>query len=89
MLNLHNFYCTVATIINKYHSPLIMQNTAVELSREMKEKSLIPKVVQARVETEALRIRRGQWIVIYDNILPDFLILDLHYLETVTIICAR
>lgn len=82
---LNDFYCIAAAIINKYHPPLIMQTASIELARKLKDISLQPNLVQARVNVESLHLRRGQWTHVDVNTLPDFPILDLNYLTDLTV----
>ncbi|KMQ84797.1 vacuolar protein sorting-associated protein 13c [Lasius niger] len=83
--HLHDFYLIAAAIINKYHPPLIMEQASAEAASEMIERSLMPNVIQARVEVDNLRLRRGQWMRLNDNVVPDFPILTLDYLRHLTI----
>lgn len=52
--NLHDFYRIGAAIINKYYPLIIMENTTIELAREMIRKIQVPNLLQNRLEAETL-----------------------------------
>lgn len=62
VFNLKHFLLIAGAIINKHFDPIQMQDTTVELAERMLQKARDVNVVQARVDTENLRHKRGTWI---------------------------
>lgn len=82
--NVRSFLLICAAIINKYHPPILMQEATPELAREMLARAQEPNVVQARVELEGWRHRRGRWTLLEANHVPGFPRLDLEELRHFT-----
>lgn len=85
MHHIYDYYNIAAAIINKYRPLILMQQATVELAREIKRRSEMPNIVQAYVELENLRRRPTQWILVNENVVPDFPILTLEYLRNLTV----
>lgn len=80
-----DYYRIVGALINRFFPLINMQNATVEVARNILEIRNNVNVVQARVEVDNLRLRRGEWERL-DNQLPDFpIILDINYLRDLTI----
>ena len=70
--NIRDFLLICGAIINRYHPPITMPLATVELAREMLERARELNVVQARVEVERLRFRRGNWEILEEDSVPRF-----------------
>lgn len=82
--NVQDFLLICGGIINKYHPPIIMQNATEEYAREMMNRAREPNVVQARVDVDRLRFRRGQWAILTENDILRFPRMTLDQLKDLT-----
>lgn len=82
--NIGDFLRIAGAIINKYFGPIVMNDANVQLAEEMLLKAQEPNVVQARVEVENLRNRRGEWVALNENHVPLFPRLTYAFLKEYT-----
>lgn len=82
--NLNAFYRIAGAIINRYHPVILMQGADAAQAKEMIRRSMMPNVVQARVEVDNLVRRNGQWRRLNQDAVIDFPIFDLNYLRDLT-----
>lgn len=82
--NLGDFLRIGGAIINKYHGAIAMPDADVELAERMLNRAKEVNVVQARVEAEGLRQRRGRWENLTAMHVPLFPNLTLEYLHELT-----
>jgi len=84
--NFGDFYRIAGAIINRYHPSVQMEGANRELACQLLEKANEVNVVQALVEAEHLNTRNAQrWIRLNAQHVPDFPILDLHFLRDLTV----
>jgi hypothetical protein len=84
--NLGDFYRIAGAIINRYHPSVQMEGANKELARQLLEKANEVNIVQAFVEAEHLNTRNAQrWVRLNAQHVPDFPILDLHFLRDLTV----
>ncbi|KYN15062.1 hypothetical protein ALC57_12725 [Trachymyrmex cornetzi] len=84
--HLQEFYLIGGAIIKKYREPIYMEGATIELTHNMLERTRTPNALKDIVEREGLD-RRGfnQWIRLDENQLLDFPILDIDYLQDLTV----
>lgn len=84
--NLGDFYRIAGAIINRYRPTIRMKKANGELTRELLERARHVDVVEALVEVENLHTRNAQrWVRLNAQHVPDFRILDLHFLRDLTV----
>lgn len=83
--NLKDFYEIAGALINKYHSPISMENDNPEFARELLRKANVANAVQERVEADRLCRRNGQWEHLTEEHVQDFPRLSLQQLKELTV----
>ncbi|KYN15575.1 hypothetical protein ALC57_12197 [Trachymyrmex cornetzi] len=79
--HLRDFLLIAGAIINKFFEPVIMSDATVDLAESMRQRALESNVVQARVDVENLRNKRGNWIALEEAQIPLFPQLTPDYLR--------
>lgn len=84
--NVGDLYRIAGAIINKYHPSINMEEANVNTAQRFLQRAREPNLVQALVEVDNLHTRNAQrWIRLNSEHVPDFPVLDLHYLRELTI----
>lgn len=84
VLNLKDFYCIAASLINKYRNLLLMPNKTIQMANEILERIYTANVMQARVEVENLARRNAIWERLQERDIPEFPVFDLQFLHQLT-----
>ena len=81
------FFRIARAIINAYSSPIQMKTANTALAQSMLEKSRLPNLLLAKVETEGLEhVKRSDWFSMTAEVhLPGFPVLTEDYLRDLTV----
>lgn len=84
-VHLKNHLLICAGILNRYFPPITMNGANAELAQEILQRANQPNAMKDRVENQQLQQRRGRWVPLNHEHIPNFPELSLEYLRDLTV----